>query len=73
VATVYTISRGPASVDENSGRPIFAITRSTSSAAATIYARTVRDHLVGRISGSEIRQFQTTRRNTLRYCALLSC
>ncbi len=42
-ATTYSISPNPASVNENAGRLIFTITRSSSLSAATVYASTVQD------------------------------
>ena len=42
-ATTYSISPNPASVNENAGTLTFTLTRSNSSAAATIYASTVQD------------------------------
>ena len=41
--TTYTISPNPASVNENAGTLTFTVTRSSSAAAATVYASTVQD------------------------------
>src|SRR6202140_1605521 len=43
MATTYTISPNPASVNENAGTLTFTVTRSSSAAAATVYASTVQD------------------------------
>ena len=43
VATTYSISPNPASVNENAGHLTFTVTRSSSSSAATVYASTVHD------------------------------
>jgi hypothetical protein len=43
VAATYSITPNPASVNENAGHLTFTITRSSSSAAATVYASTVQD------------------------------
>ena len=43
MATTYSIAPNPASVNENAGTQTFTITRSNSSAAATVYASTVQD------------------------------
>jgi len=42
-ATTYSITPNPASVNENAGHLTFTITRSSSVAAATVYASTVQD------------------------------